>query len=279
MTFVKEAINQFVLKDFKNKDGKILPTVKSKDRIFMQEFLNRFYKAYLSCFEGEDIKTRKAVSSIFCERLLKIDLVRIDDLDKNIMPLKIVFEEMIKTYNGNLQGGLFAPRENDGVMLFDMDFICETKAKAIHTLIHEFIHALTTVEDVDVNGNKYLKTGIITKHNKVMKQLNEGITETISQIFWAQMYKRQQCPGVGRYKVQVEAVRPIIDIIGANDFIQTYLTNPKMLEKKIQELSNDKGESLYDYLLSFEDKDLTNIDIQNKYFSEIYNFKNNELIL
>ena len=265
---VNSAIEDFVKKKFKNKDGIQIETVLEKDEEFVTQFLNRYYKAFSTL-----IKNKKLVSEIFVERLKRIDVIRFDQTDKNVYPVKFAFDEMEDACEGKLEGGLFMPIMNHGVILLDMDYNNLSKAEALHTLIHELTHAMILTEKLDSENKIVYKNGISEK-GRVFYRLNEGITEYISQILWAKMYSGKRCPGDGRYRIEVEAAKMIIQQIGAeNLFIEDYIINSERIENQMNILVDQQGKTLSEFLMSFNKKDFRRVDVQKKFMREINQFK------
>ena len=264
---VNLAIKHFVNRELQNNDGVLFKTIQEEQQLFMEQFLNRFYHGFETLF-----KDKHKACEIFTTRLMKIDGVRFDNKDQDIMPFKIAFEDMSMVCEGRLEGGLFMWSSKNGNVLIDMDFVNISRKEAVHTLIHELIHAMCLTE-VEVENKKIQKSGF-SGNGKTFNRLNEGITEYIAQLMWSKMYPTKTCPGIGRYATEVKGAKLVMDRFGSvEDFIEDYITNGFELEEEMKEMKNPNGKSLFDYIKSFNSKNIYDVKIQRKVMSEINEFK------
>jgi len=269
---VNKAINQFIEKEEENKDGVIYPTVPEENREFMEQFLQRFYRSFESLF-----KDKTCAQDIFCSRLIKISAVRFDDKDQNLMPLKIAFDDMKETCKDKLDGGLLMPEFRHGIVLLDMDFLTHSKAEAMHTLIHELLHALS-VYPIKKDGKMCFKSGI-NRNGRAFNKLNEGVIECVSQLMWSKMFKNKKCPGIGRYAKEVKAAQVVMSKFDSTQqFIEDYFVCASVLEAQMKDMKNIDGKSLFNFLKSFDNENFEDIKIQQKFLKEIENY-NCELIV
>ena len=266
---VNRTIQQFLYREVENIDGELFKTVPEEERVFMEQFLNRFYHGFQTLF-----KDKHKACEIFTTRLMKIDGVRFDDKDKDFMPFKIAFNEMEIGDNGKPEGGLFMWSTKNGNVLIDMDFVNVSRKEAAHTLIHELIHAMCLIE-VEVGNKKIQKSGF-SGNGKVFNRLTEGVTEYIAQLMWHKMYPTKSCPGVGRYATEVKGAQLVMgQFDSVEDFIEDYITNGFDLEEQMKQMQNSNGLSLFDYIKSFNSKNIFNTKIQRQVMSEIKDFKFN----
>lgn len=268
---VNRAIKQLVYKEVENKEGVLYKTIPPEEELFMEQFLNRFYYALSSFFNDKN-----KVSEIFIERLSTIDAIRFNNKDEQLMPLKLAFDEMKETCQGNLEGGLFMPAINQGVVVLDMDFMNLSKKEAVHTLIHELIHAISTFR-IKEEGREIYKSGF-TGNGKAFYRLNEGVVEYISQLMWKKMYPTKSCPGVGRYNLEVEAAKLVMGrFASVGNFIEDYITNTASLENQLKEMKNENGKSLFDFIKSFNEKDFGDVKIQKRFVVGVETFKDKNI--
>ena len=68
------AIELFIIKEVKRRDGSIFKTVQEKDKVFVEQFLNRFYRAFESVFDDKHF-----AAEIFAKRLKEIDALTIGE--------------------------------------------------------------------------------------------------------------------------------------------------------------------------------------------------------
>lgn len=257
------------IKSFVNKKvvygNTIYSTVHQQDKEFIQQFLNRFYFAFETLFYD-----KHDAANIFTSRLKVLDAIRINSEDENNMPFKFAFDEM-KDSHGYLEGGIFVPTRTYGVVIIDMDFINKSKAEAIHTLIHEIIHAMCLIEVRGDEGTEY-KCGV-NRNGRAFNRLNEGITEFIAQQMWKHMYKNNPCPGVGRYALEVEAARLIMEKYDSQEeFIEDYITSGIAVEREMKKIKNNNNENLFDFINSFDNADFKDVKIQEKFIEELSHF-------
>ena len=246
---VTRAIENFVEKEVKNRDGSVYKTVEEKDKVFVEQFLNRFYRAFESLFQDKHF-----AGEIFSKRLIEIDAIRFDDQNKDLFPLRYVFDFMIENNKGNLDGGLFIPSNNHGVILLDMDFIAMGKYEGIHTLIHEMIHAMSLIP-VYEKGKEVYKCGV-NRSGKTFTRINEGITEYLAQKVWHAMYKNKTCPGLGGYNFEVNVAQMVINLFESEEqFFKDYFSNGLILQAQMRDIKNSQNVSLYEFIKSFDTKD------------------------
>jgi len=263
---VNNAIKKFVGKNFVFY-GQKFDTIAEKDRVFMEQFLNRFYCAFRTLFRHKHV-----ASDIFIDRLLLIDAVRFDDADKDIMPFKVAFEEMERYCGENLEGGIFMPTKSNGVLLLDMDTVSHSKPEWLHTLIHELIHAMVMIEK-EQHGDVFYQTGI-AKYGRSFFKLNEGFTEIIAQLMWAKMYKNKHCPGVGRYANEVAAAEFVMSkVMAKENFIEWFIFDSNIIVDELQNVVNEDGESLFDVISKFNKAKLTSACSQKRFLNEMNKFK------
>ena len=261
-------IKQFVLKQETNKDGQTYRTVEEKDAVFVEQFLIKFYKAFVSLFSN-----KRFANEIFIERLLRIDAIRFDDADKDLMPIKLSYEEMNKNVRNKLEGGLFSATMEDGVVLLDMDFMTLSKQEAFHTFIHELVHAMTLII-VEDNGKKYYQTGVQKKYDSVSRNINEGMAEYIAQIIWSKMYPRIKYPGIGRYKLQVDCVKNLLSQLeNENEFIEEYIVNGQKINELFESTTNSLGLNVYEYLEKVVNSRFKNKNYQQDILKAMLEFK------
>ena len=149
------------------------------------------------------------------------------------------------------------PINNHGVILLDMDFINHNKVEAIHTLIHEMIHALSLILVYEKDRAVY-KCGV-NRSGKTFNRLNEGVTEYLAQMVWQKMYINKTCPGVGRYYIEVQAVKKILDLFDNEEqFFKDYLSNGLLLQAQMRDIKNSQNMSLYEFVKSFDQRDFGN---------------------
>ncbi len=273
-TNVKLAIQKFVNKTIKNKDGIIFQTVADDKKNFVENFLMEYHDAFITLFESEKLATK-----LFIDRLNKIDAIRFDDKDQNLMPLKFAFDDMKKICNGKLEGGLFKPMYGDGIVILEMDNIQNQKGQkeleAKHTLIHELTHGMTMFEVKEKGGKKHWQIGVNHKGNKIAYRMNEGFTEIISQKLWKKMYPQIVCPGIGRYLENVIGVEGLLDVIGNKEqVIEDYIICGESVLNQMKLYEDFNGDDLYTFIMSFNDKNLGDIQVQKQLINGIKNFNN-----
>ena len=259
-----------MLSNFGNrKDRTKYKTVLEKDKVFVEQFLNRFYRSF------ENLFTDKSYASyVFIERLKKFDAIRFDETDKDLFPLKFAFDDMEESCEGKLEGGLLMPIMKHGVILLDMDFKNLSKAEGIHTLIHEMVHAMSLVE-VFEDEKKVYKCGV-NRSGRTFNRLNEGITEYISQLVWSDMYKNKTCPGIGRYDLEVKAAEMVMSLFESKEyFVEEYLINGTELQREMKVMKNNEGQTLFDFIKSFDKKGMRHKATQKIFTDKIKDFKNN----
>lgn len=272
-TKIEKVVTQFIEKTVANKEGVVYPTVREKNRPLMDEFLNKFYQAYSSLFQ-----THEDAEKVFCDRLMQIDAVRIDTFDENLMPMKQAYDKIKQNNNGKLQGGIFMSIEEVGVVLLDMDFLNLSTEEAVHTLIHELVHALTLIVNYD-NNEKVFIHGIKAKGNNALEKLNEGITEIIAQKIWNKLLPNTKCPGIGRYQIAVDSTKLIMEQFDSEEqFIEDYLKNPNSIVEQMQYMKNLDNESLYDLIKSINIDELLIDKNKEEIVLKIKEFKNSNNI-
>ena len=253
---VEAACKEFITKKFTNKDGRDIRCVSRKED-----------SAFIELF-----KDKTFAKQLFMDRLSKIDAIRFNDLDKGVIPLKFVYDDMLERCGGKLEGGLFAPMYGDAVVILNMDFKNKSKAEGTHTQIHETVHGMTITKQKDKNGAWY-QIGICEKHQPVLKILNEGITELIAQMIWEKMYAGVKCPGFGRYAPNVEAAKKIIAQFGDEQkFIEEYIIDGNIIIDQMKRMFDAKNQTLYDFLLSLNNVDLRDEKVRNYCLDYIKNF-------
>ena len=264
---VNKAIKQFVSKEILY-GNTLYPTIHQKDREFVEQFLNRFYFAFETLFYD-----RNEAAKVFIRRLKVLDSIRLDNEDENVMPFKFAFDEM-KDSHGDLEGGIFVPTRTYGVTIIDMDFVNKSKAEALHTLIHELVHAMCLIMVRGEEGSEY-KCGV-NRNGRAFNRLNEGITEVIAQQMWKHMYKNKPCPGVGRYAVEVEAAKLVMEKYYSKDqFIEDYLKSGVLLEKELKKIENQNHLNLFDFINKLDKVNFEDEKIQQKFVEELKDFKLN----
>lgn len=269
---VKLVILNFVYRSIKNKNGIEFDVVPDDKKDFVREFLNKYYEAFVTLFKDENFATK-----IFIERLNEISAIRFDDKDQNLMPLKFAFDDMKKTRNGKLDGGLFMPMYGDGVILLDMDNMQNQQGQkefeATHTLIHELTHGMSMFEVKDNDGKKHWQIGVNHKENKMAYKMNEGFTEYISRILWVKMYPQIGCPGIGRYEDNVVAVTKLLEQMNDKDqILEDYLICGESVLNHLKLYEDDKQNDLYNFIMSFNDKDMCDVQNQKDLINGIKNF-------
>ena len=90
---VKETINEFIIKQFTNRDGVTMDTVIPKDKVFMKQFLIEYYNEFKKLFANEE-----RAEKLFIKRLSRITHIRFDKTNQYEMPLKLAFDDMKETY-------------------------------------------------------------------------------------------------------------------------------------------------------------------------------------
>ena len=119
------------------------------------------------------------------------------------------------------------------------------------------------------------KSGV-SRNGKAFNRLNEGITEYIAQLMWSKMYPTKTCPGIGRYATEVKVAKLVMDRFeSVEDFIEDYITNGFELEEQMKEIKNQEGTSLFDFIKSFNSKNIFDPKIQSRVLKEIEDFKFN----
>lgn len=271
-TSTEKTITKFIEKTVVNKDGVVFPTVREKNRPLFDEFLNKFYQAYSSLFQSKE-----DAEKVFCDRLMQIDAVRIDTFDENLMPMKQAYDKIKQNNNGKLQGGIFMSVEDVGVVLLDMDFLNLSTEEAIHTLIHELVHALTLIVNYD-NNQKTFVHGIKARGNNALEKLNEGITEIIAQEIWKRMLPKTKCPGIGRYKLAVDSTNLIMEQFDSREkFIEDYLKDPNSIIEQMKKIKNEEDINLYDFITDVDVEDLALKDKKEEYILKIKEFENSNI--
>ena len=320
---VKDAINEFVNKQFINRDGVTMDTVVKKDRKFVKKFLIDYFNAFKKFFASEE-----DAEKLFVKRLSRITHLRFDKTNQYEMPLKLAFDDMKKTkaqddaiaekdkiietyekeiikqtrkeekdklakqrddeifnlnkrldntrkqienshYDYRIDGGVcFPAKDHDMFALLIPDFMVLDVDSATHTSIHEFTHAMTMIDEGD-----YYRIGVkIDKKNKMQNALNEGFTELIAQRLWMQMYPNKKCPGVGRYRERVDAIKEILSTFADDgDVIEDYLVDGAKTIETLKNMFNSKGEDLYSYFEKMYSVNLNPAD-RKKAISKIGDF-------
>lgn len=270
---VQKEIENFVNKEMVNKQGIKYETVPMQNRAYVQDFLETYYKSFVALFKDEKLATK-----IFVERLRKIDAIRLDDKDKSIYPIKFAFDNVLKDH-GKLAGGYFMPKYGDGVILLDMDnmtYAEDKEPEARHTLIHELTHGMTLFEYTNTTGKKDWQIGT-TNHDagRVLYMMNEGFTEIIAQQMWSKMYPKEKCPGIGRYKAQVEAVNELLKVMDNKDqVVEDYILCGEAVLNQLKLYEDNNGNDLCDYIKSFENKNVGNVNVYNTLINGLKNYKN-----
>ena len=251
---VKISINNFINKTYTNKDGVVFPTVPNNNKKLVSEFLNNFYKAFETLFTDKHEAER-----IFISALEKVKFVRLDDKDKNLHPLKGVYDEMQKTCQGRRLDGGITYLGDDFVAVVDMDYNLLSNEEAMQTLVHEFVHAMTIREKVH-DGTKKLVLGVQTpiEKNEIMTALNEGLTEIIAKQIYQKMYNKP-VKHVNRYGFYQMCVNQLFDLLGdRNELIEDYLVDADLFKERLKKQENDKNENMLDYIKSLKINDIKN---------------------
>lgn len=245
---VKISINNFVNKTYTNKDGVVFPTVPNNHKKLLNEFLIKFYKSFEPLFLD-----RHQAEQIFISALEKIKFVRLDDKDKNLHPLKGVYDEMQKTCQGKRLDGGLTYLGDDFVAVVDMDYNLLSNEEAMQTLVHEFVHSMT-IRKKQIKGSKELVLGIEAPKGKdeIFKALNEGLTEIIAKQIYQNMYNKP-VKHTDRYGSYQKMANQIISLLGnKDDIIEDYLVDAELFNNHLKTQENDKGENLFDYVKSLK---------------------------
>ena len=251
---VKISINNFINKTYTNKDGVVFPTVPNNNKKLVSEFLNNFYKAYKTLFTDKHDAER-----IFISALEKVTFVRLDDKDKNLHPLKGVYDKMQKTCQGRRLDGGRTYIGDDFVAVVDMDYNLLSNEEAMQTLVHEFVHVMT-IREKDDDGTKKLVLGVQTpsEKNEIMTALNEGLTEIIAKQIYQKMYNKP-VKHTDRYGFYQMCANRLIDLLGdRNQLIEDYLVDADLFNDRLKKQENEKNENMLDYIKSLKIDDIKN---------------------
>lgn len=247
---VKAAINNFINKNYTNKDGAVFPTVPNNHKKLISEFLINFYKSFEPLFLD-----KHQAEHVFISALEKVKFVRLDDKDKNIHPLKGVYDYMQMSCQGKrLDGGITYLGDNF-VAVVDMDYNLLSNEEAMQTLVHEFVHVMT-IREKDFDGTKKLVLGVKTpsEKNEMLTALNEGLTEIIAKQIYQKMYNKpvKHADRYGAYQAYVNQLLSIFS--DRNAVLEDYLIDSELFKNRLKKQENDKNENLFDYInsLTFE---------------------------
>ena len=269
---VKISINNFINKTYTNKDNVVFPTVPNNHKKLVSEFLMKFYKAFEPLFSN-----KHQAEQIFISALEKVRFVRLDDKDKNIHPLKGVYDEMQKTCQGRHLDGGITYLGDDFVAVVDMDYNLLSDEEAMQTLVHEFVHVMTIREN-NFNGTKKLVIGVQTpiQKNEIFTALNEGLTEIITKQIYKTMYKKP-VNHTNRYGFYQTSVNHLLSIFAdKNALIEDYLIDADLFNNCLKRQENDKNENVFDYINSLKiDEIKTDPEILKKLQSFKYEKQDN----
>lgn len=282
---MKNNVRKFLNSTRKNHDGKSYLLFNSKDRIKDLSYLEDVLTSMLSMLEKfvpkqyqNDLKTH------FLTTFNRIQGIRIDETDEKLPPLCFTAQDMRKHHGGQLDknGGVTYASVYDGIVLLFPQLKTEMQARengdtsnndGRHTVIHEFVHALSVwKEDFVKNGRTitdYVQ-GIRTNQypKGIFDDLNEGITEYISQIIMFHAYPG--CKVEKRYPYRVKLVEKIAELYEESELINIFslyiLGRGKEVLEKFANTQLKDGTSLLEYL----DKNFyqRGIGLSNKNFDE-----------
>ena len=200
------------------------------------------------------------VDKHFEKTISRFSSIRIDKKDKDIFPMKLIYDEF--TQNGNINfedkkhDGVTRSVLDDGIMILIPELYEEikenksnntNKINAIHTLVHEVLHAMSNRIVIENGRKKYITGMQLYGNDNIFDDLNEGLNEYFTRKIMQQMYPNQQIEERYIARTQtIEAFMKGLDQITQNKIFESYISGnfDQVLNNFFTKFQRISGENL-----------------------------------
>ena len=207
---------------------------------------------------------REAVDDHFEKTIQSISAIRVDQKDRHMMPMKLIFDEFTKVgtinFDDKRKDGVTRSVADDGIMMLIPELqeeINENEANrtdninARHTLVHEMLHAMSNRKVVK-DGRQIYQSGMqLYGNDNIFDDINEGLNEYYTVMILEKMYPNAEIEN--RYEARKNVVDGFMQNLSAETqgkIFEAYVSGnfDQVISKYFTKMKTSTGESLLDRL-------------------------------